>query len=532
MVDPRDNIKTDESRLLTVSLNRFQLIYEKVLLWATLILCIYHMAICMVRYIVEDRSIYENYDRWFGLVLLGAIIVYFFITIRFFPRNIARLKTISLEARSYEHRFLFFLFFWYILSCAMRQFYIGTHAFKDNDWWLYITGLTSFVMFPLASFAGANRAKKLIDPMLLVILIPHMIFFAWVIWQYFHMNYVTFPSGTILEMNRENGIGLAIGENRNITGMSSLTLLCLCWYMVFTQKSFKKIPFAFGVLIYLTTMILSNCRTAWYASLIMFAMLAFLLSWYGLKDKGKWIVFASGLLSAVLCVMAVHWFRTELFHYLDQAVHFSEPVTTSAHTNAEAVLLSSRLFQSQQVAGASVSPLGASSDYVRTFQSGLSGREPVYRASFAVMSDRIYNFLFGVTHADVGKSLYGRCGVNRVFPSAHNYFLQMGVAFGVPVMVASMIFIGSLLLRCFRIVFRHKEQLFPGAWMVPVVVITQLAGEITETWITAGSSIVCNTFYLFAGWVVAMDIELQRKAKSREELGVLPLTGKFPASTE
>ena len=83
----------------------------------------------------------------------------------------------------------------------------------------------------------------------------------------------------------------------------------------------------------------------------------------------------------------------------------------------------------------------------------------------------------------------------------------MGVSYGVPVMLATVVFSVSLFLRSVRIIFINRKKLFSGAWMVPLLTMCILAGDMVEAELNAGTGILCTVFYLFAGWTVALDRE-------------------------
>ena len=125
-----------------------------------------------------------------------------------------------------------------------------------------------------------------------------------------------------------------------------------------------------------------------------------------------------------------------------------------------------------------------------------------------------YCFLFGVTPTDVGASLYRLCGVWDVFPHAHNFFLQMGVAYGVPCMLITIAFTISLAVRSIRLLFSKKRHLPPGFWMIPVVAFSMLSQDMMEAFLNSGGTLVCVFFYVYAGWIVAMDEEQKEKEQS------------------
>ena len=503
---------------------------EKRLLFCTAGLILYHMLLSSFNSAVPNRGAFRNADKWFGLILLLSFLI--FVTIRLFAAGNKRawIKECSKIFRAYEYWFLFVLAFWYVVSCMMHKHMTGRNAFKANDWWLYITWLMSFAVFPFAHLTGVKRSKAYIDRILKVLLITHVVFFSWLLWNYFHKYYVRFPSGNALAFL--DGIGLAAGENRNFTAATALAMMGLCWYMIFSQKSFRKVPYIIGLAVYLAVLILTNSRTSWYVSLVMTALIAFRSTWYWFRKKDQLVRIVAGITCVVVCMVAMHFLRGGVFELWDRSVNYSGnyPPPASELTGwqntrddvTQPVFLTYRFStgddaeEDQQVKTNSASSsklLSGSLDRVSDSENRLSGRKEIYKACIKMMFSRKYIFLFGVTHADVGNIIMGEPGIAHVYYSAHNFWLQMGLAFGVPMMLASIVFTLFLVLRCLRVLFREKEP-FAGSWMAAVIVLSIFVFELAETQISAGSLVVCPAFYVFAGWVVAMDMEWKEQNKT------------------
>ena len=484
---------------------------EKSLLWSAILLLEFHMLHCPYRELINRYDRFTRAERWFGLLLLITVLVYLLITVILFPKTLYRVRNFLRQFCSFEQCFLIFYFFWYIITVALRQHFMGQYHepgyyFKDNDWWMYMTGLIAFVMFPLARIIGNEKMKRLIPVMLKIIIIPNILFHAWALWQYLHMNPVVFPSGTRLEIYE--GVSMAIGANRNTTGAYSVTMLVLCLYLITTQKSWRKLPYFLGAVIYLMVMILSNCRTSWYSCLITFSTAGFLFAWYGFRNRKKALRLGVGLLLSLFCVLFLHWARSAVFQLQD--AFFAQIVehTTSAETAATATnhIASPYLLTVRNLDTSTIHP--SSSVFLasqRTYETGLSQRVPLYRASIYMMTHSPYCFLFGVTPSDVGQTLYGICDVVILEPHAHNFFLQMGMSYGVLTMLLTVVFVISLIARSFRILFCRGDKLSKGAWMIPVVVLCMLSQDMMEAFLNSGGTMVTVAFYLFAGWILELD---------------------------
>lgn len=504
---------------------------EKLLLFGAAGLMLFHMIISSYKNALPRRWFFRHADEWLGLMLLFAVLTYLIIVCFASPSTRIRYKQVILNFNVYEYWFSFFLVFWYVISCLMRQYMTGNTSFKDNDWWLFITWLMSFVVFPFARATGVKQARKYFAPMLRIVLIPHIIFFAWLLWNYFHKHYVTFPSGNSLEMI-PGSASLAAGENRNNTAATALTMMGLCWYMLASRKTLRKLPYIFGIAVYMSVLILTNSRTSWYAGLVMISLIIFRFVWGVLRKGSQGLRILTGLVCVVACISLLLELRGEMFELLDRATNFTGNSPTTEHLATQksaqeaeffTINLTRKAGPNQNAATSSLirftesgiylEKTTAAPDYARGTERGLNGRKEIYLACLHVMLSRKYIFMFGVTHADVGKAIYNVCGVKTIYPDAHNYWLQMGLAFGVPMMLASIVFSVFLALRCLRVLFREKED-FSGAWTVPVLVLSTLVFELAETQISAGSLVVCPAFYLFAGWVVAMDLEWKEQKKT------------------
>ena len=336
---------------------------------------------------------------------------------------------------------------------------------------MYITGLMTFVMFPLASAIGNHKMEKLVPFMLKIVVIPYTVFLVWVLWHYLHLHTVVFPSGNLLLMNGE--FSLEIGGNRNHAGADGLTVLALCLYLAAAQKSWRKLPYCFCALVCYAVLVYSNCSTSWYACLLLGAAAAFLSVSSRLGKMKAVLRFSAGLLAAAIVVFLLYWTRNSLF---------SLPACVLRQSGI--------LFDPGAAA--------------RTFETGLSGRGPLYRACLYVLSHNRYAFLFGVTPSDIGLVTHGMYGIEDIYPHAHNIFLQMGMSYGVPFMLLTVAFCISLAIRSLRIL-RYGDRLSPGARMIPVVVLCMLAQDMTEAYLNSGGTMAVVAFYLFAGWIVELD---------------------------
>jgi hypothetical protein len=247
---------------------------------------------------------------------------------------------------------------------------------------------------------------------------------------------------------------------------------------------------------------------------------------------------ALGLLTAAAIGLSCHWLRGEVFVLLDHAL--TRQAGTEAAAMGETTVSSGpsdyRLRTLSRTVGTEVPQQieaentgntepadhrGASAaSNARRYDNNLAtigNRLPLYRASLKAMFSSRYCFLFGVTPANVVSLLRNYEGVSDSFAydHAHNFFLQMGVSFGVPTMAAAIAFAVSLVMRSVRILLLAvRRRVFPGTWMVCLMVTAFLANDMLEADLSGGVGIFCVTFYLLAGWMVSMERELRRAEKT------------------
>ena len=514
----------------------FQHRCEKILFWATIGLAEFHMFACSFREVLPGYSKpFFRYERWIGAAILAALVIYLFVSAVRYPGTFKRIKPLFRKLCSLEQAYMLWVFVWYVVVLAVWQLVKGReiNLFRENDWWLFEQVLMSFVFFPLPRILGSERAKRLIEPKIKLVLIPHMVLWTWILWQYYHMNYITFPSGGMLQGGKW-GISMSFGYNRNITGAGALIMMALCIYMIATQKKMHKLPYIFGTVIYLAILVLTNCRTSWYCALLISISSCFCAVWFGLRGSHLLLRAATGILLAVVSVLFLCWFRGELFILLDASfTRIREAASEASQTDfrmfrqpgsLEVMSVHFSSDEENQFHDSVLLPLsseeGTAAEFARTVEddSGtLTGRVPLYRATLDVMFSRKLIFLFGVPSTDFGAAVYGRYGIDTYYPHAHNFLLTMGVFYGVPTMIFTAVFLVSVFVRCFRVLFVNKKQMFQGFWMIPVILAALAAEDMMESFLNLSAwSMTCITFYLFAGWIVAMDKE-QRETKLKVE---------------
>ena len=161
--------------------------------WVVLLYAEIYLQMSLYRFFLPGYNGMLCFMKW-GAVVLGlaafAYALYMITAKAKYPAAVHQTRSLIHKTQSFESVFLVYVFFWYIISVTMSQHFFGSYFkpyyfFNSNDTWMYVTGLTSFLFFPLANYAGEKRAKNTIECLLKTILIPYTFFTAWVLWQFF-----------------------------------------------------------------------------------------------------------------------------------------------------------------------------------------------------------------------------------------------------------------------------------------------------------------------------------------------------------
>ena len=427
-------------------------------------------------------SVLKRLALLLALALMAELVMLWFLRREDFRRKLRY----CWNGRSYEQLFLIFVALWFPFTCFLRGRMFGGNYFEANALQMFMAGVMGFLIFPFASFCGRKRTSSLMDWLFITLVVPFAVLLLWLMWHYFRAEYVTLPTGVQLEM--EAGAMLHfVGQNHNALAQTALVMLGLSVYLFQVRRALAKPLYALCVVVFSVFLVLTNSRNAWFAALIFLAGCAFLSGWCRFGGR-KWIVrLGFSLLCAFLAGLIWHWMKGAVFALLRLSLAWaaSGAPTASAAPPAAASAVEARGYE--DVAGA-------------------GNRLPLYKAAVAAMISSPGRFFFGVTPADVVGTLRetGVAGVSMEYNyvHAHNFFLQMGVSFGVPVMVGTVVFAVSLVIRALRIMFSRYGC---RSCTIAVLVCCILANDMLEATLAFRSGLFCVVFYLLAGWLTVMD---------------------------
>ena len=357
----------------------------------------------------------------------------------------------------------------------------------------------AFLFFPLARYCGRERVKRAMDSLFVSLVIPFAVFSLWIIWHYFRAEFVMMPSGR--RLLREPPAILYFSEiSHNAVARLPMVMLGLSVYLFFARKAWRKALYLMLAVVFSVFLILTNSRTSGFAILLFLMLTMFFCGWYRLEKKSTIyrLLFSIGL---ALFAGAV-WFLLQKGVFALLQLSWSRFLPVHAVGTVQA-----------QSSGADLGGIQA-----RSYSSNIGtvgNRLPLYKASIIAMFSSPYRFFFGVTPADAVGVLQ-ETGVKGVlsdygYVHVHNFFLQMGVSFGVPVMVGTIVFSVSLALRGVRILFGNSQGTMQGIWVLVLLAGCMLANDMLEAILAFRPEFFCAAFYLLAGWITSVDSDIRRE---------------------
>ena len=178
-----------------------QLIYEKVLGYGTWFLVLFHMLLSTFRYFFDYFNTVCPYECWYTLILIIAGVLYLPLTLIFWRDTLYRIKIFFKKLISPAQIFCFVLFVWYIITCWVNTKVYGQPWFYYNDWWLLDAFILCVILFSMPRVLYEKTGKKMIDLLLYIISAVGTVIGIWALWNLFHLNVVTLPSGSQIGMN-------------------------------------------------------------------------------------------------------------------------------------------------------------------------------------------------------------------------------------------------------------------------------------------------------------------------------------------
>lgn len=476
-------------------------IAEGILKAATVFLAEFHILWCLFHSFAWKLP-YKLFEEGFALLLLIGAVAYYIRSVMITPDPLRRIRVSLRKRASFEQLFLIGFFIWFAVDCILHQTLYGGVYLKKNDWRIFQCALAALLYCPFVYHIGTKKARHVVEGMVHFTVSVYGAFCAWVLWNYLHSNFITFPSGKQLVLVEEANMSMRVGVNQNITAAQAATMFSLCIYMIITQKKRIKLLYIIPSIIFTMMLILSNSRSSFIASFTTVIIAMFIYARRRLQKKKGENNFADGRaqyrikgnekslliagIALVTCAVLFLGIRKAMFMLLQYSINASSTETIDTH-NA-----------------------------IRLISSGLSGRGLIWHAAVVIMFSGPKNFFLGVMPSMVGQTIVDMKLHYILFPHCHNLLLQVGTSLGVPSMIMYLLFLISLLRRSMRIIKAEDDRRYEHAWAISMILLCILIIEIMETFLFGPSYVNAPVFYLFAGWLIALDKSYTRSLRSKK----------------
>ena len=113
--------------------SHFQIICERILLTAALVLGTMHMLLTVARYNFDYYTYARPFECWYAFILLVMTIAYLIYTVVCKQKTLYRIKALFRRLWSLDFLFVLALIIWYPISCFVNQQAMGVKLFKRSD---------------------------------------------------------------------------------------------------------------------------------------------------------------------------------------------------------------------------------------------------------------------------------------------------------------------------------------------------------------------------------------------------------------
>ena len=525
----------------------------------TMILVLWHMLMTFGKYFC---STYKA-EMIYAAVLAFAAVIYLVLCRFKWPETQYRIKDFAKQFRSPWQIFCFILFIWSILSFLVN----GMPYFMDNLWLIFDVGIDCLLLFNLPLVLSKEMAKKSINVLLHIVSLAGTGIAIFGLWHLFTLDFITLPTGEIIGMV---GPFFRLGSYYNLTAAIALSFILISLYMMATQSTALKIIYAVNLIPHTLVLMLTNSRTSFITCIFAYFLAMFLVIWNLPVQKSIPLRLITSLIAAAAAAGITWMIRTWPFQLFEAVTHFSNPGTSGlmspvmlsdnssgsaeisrclflfalpAFISGEKVNQSLRKIRQGFFRSAKISLIAAvfmvlctvcsyvspmSDNGTRSFQLNIAraegesksaaqageealrdlndlktikARELIWGKTISIMRSDWRNFLFGITPMATADVLAQVGGAH-----AHNQVLQVGLILGVPMMIAFTVFLIVMIIKSIRLGLITGKRYFPGAYILPVVFSTYVVLTLVEAYLVAAFSIMSSLFFLFCGWINALDL--------------------------
>ncbi len=412
---------------------------------------VFHALISLIKYFTD--TLYLDYtDLVIFCILIIFTAVYYLI---YKPSFKIGVDTIM----------LFIMFAYFAISCVTMFLSTGEDYITENA--TYLSDLEAAILiFILGKYTAKNGITKLHRRSFHALLILWSAFMLFVL--------IVICSNTMLFLHPRGHIGMVDGThleincNRNETGAMAMVFLLLCFCMIFwTKKTALKAIYAVSCVLNYFILVLSNSRTALVAGVVGFSCLVGLVVFRYVRDRLK---LAQSVLLGVASAIAA---------------------------GAAMSLLRTPVYQLYSVIVMGFGGIGMDTRMV--FDPNdltLSNRTVIWSIAVDLLFT-IRPLLSGLTPIGIQQSL-------GFIDQTHNEFLEVGCGLGIPALIAFLVFLTIVAVKCFKIIFFGNNQ---SLKLATILILAYLTANMAEARLMFYGWFIGYAFFFLCGYVTARDLD-------------------------
>lgn len=436
---------------------------QRLLVSVCIFVAVYHAVMSMLSLFsfFSDMSVFR-YTELGLFAALGACAIYCLRVCR--PR-------IRLSA---EPALLAGMLVWLGVSCLVMSLRYGVNAFVFNRVQLADTAAETLVFFPLGAACGRGRARRELKAVLAAAMACWTAFVVVALIKAFTGGIIEMPGGRNVGMYNNT---LWLGNHHNFSAAVEMLCFLLCVIMgIMAKKRLSRGAFLLFASVHFCALVLTNSRTALISALFGLALtLGVCVRWAykvrkaGRGGKKRWT--AAALLCVILILAAVLSRQVPFLRLDDEEFYFREIVDSTFST--------------------------------------LNGRTLIWSSALEGTLSDAQRVLTGVTPAGITK-LISDASMGEVAhaPHAHNHFIQLLAALGVPGLCAFCVWLFLILKTGAKQALRgDRETMF-----ILAVILSVLLSNFTEALIMFFETVNGHVFFLLCGVIYGKKL---RDARSR-----------------
>ena len=361
---------------------------------------------------------------------------------------------------------LLVMFLWLILSCAVRTISGGEDFFTSNS--NYISDFeTIFIVYLLGRYSAKTEIPKRIRIVLQALLIVVSALMAYILFIIFTNRSIDTPNSGFIGMRF--GTAFQINCHRNYVGAGAMILVLLCLFLIFRSKhTGLKILYSVLFAIHYIALIISSSRTGLISAVVGFAAMITVMVYNRCNafSTGKRVLVSVG--SSLISGAIFFLMRYPIYALYSYIVG-----------NFGGNSLNSRVIMDASAAT-------------------LSSRTVIWRYCMQIITTP-RTLLTGVTPEGVAGALLDVSNNGLRYPHAHNQILEVGVALGIPALIAFAVWLVIIAIRSLKVLITGKRNTL--IMVVPFLILAIMLDNMAERYCLFYGYFISYIFFFLCGYI-------------------------------